>query len=595
MRTKLDYNTDKTLLSGEVLWNFFTLSNFKEFFSQFQVIFYWLALFWVSNLATKEINWVFEEIKYDTAQVLNQKLWADFDISKQEAIDKIFQKVKNNLWNQDIDSPEFQKKLYDEIKAYEELTWIKLIQSLILWFLYWFAYYKTIKRVRDEKLKIDVKSFLTFCLTSWWMVLVNWFVPWSIVYLESFLLAGYAVYLHLNNVVNEWNDKKEEITPEEYNAIVLIWENLDRAWMCFSYYNSKWKPVHINKTLEKISWFTYQDYLNAWEEAPELEKKYAVMKLQYKWENLKKVLDFVWNVDTRGWYTETFRMDTKFWKEAILSWTTIPDGKWWTLRTAVELTDEVEKQKALEKTRQATRTDRKTKALNELALFQDLHQIFTNIDRKWDPKIKTAVIIDLDNFKWINDVLWHNVWDEVLIKFVDFIYSHIRAWDNFYRIGWDEFAIIFDSDDIEFITKKINELREWFLEIEFPYELSQKPLQVSSSWGFKVFDVKQYYSKDLSEEEVEEIFKHKIKEQADYYMYAVKYFRFILGELETRWLDLSQIDEKNWQAYPLYDESWEFIWVRVIKTWITFDLSVEELALIDKRKQGRAQEIANRQ
>lgn len=321
---------NKSVLSRDVLDKFFTLSNFKEFFSQFQVIFYWLALFWVSNLATDKINLVFEEVKYLVWEKLNQNYGTNFETSKQVEVQKIFQKVKDELWHDNIDSPDFQKKLYSEIKAYEDITWIKLIQSLILWFLYWFAYLKTIRRVKDEYMKIDVKSFSTFSLTSWWMVLVNWFIPWSIVYLESFLLAWYAVYLHLKNVVNNEHNNNDDTLNEALN------EALNLNPIPTSRYDETWRPIVWNKALKKETWYTHKEVLEYFEEHGE------IMTLLYKWENLKKVKEYLSLLQkTWEWYQDvSFTMTTKTWEEKILLWTTQPDPviKWWSICFAKHLT-----------------------------------------------------------------------------------------------------------------------------------------------------------------------------------------------------------------------------------------------------------------
>jgi hypothetical protein len=57
-------------------------------------------------------------------------------------------------------------RLYEELKHIDVFNFSKLIQSLILAFLYYGAYTKTINRVKNENIKIDVQSFLTFSLTS---------------------------------------------------------------------------------------------------------------------------------------------------------------------------------------------------------------------------------------------------------------------------------------------------------------------------------------------------------------------------------------------------------------------------------------------
>lgn len=51
--------------------------------------------------------------------------------------------------------------------------------------------------------------------------------------------------------------------------------------------------------------------------------------------------------------------------------------------------------------------------------------------------------IDLDNFKQINDEFDHSVGDEALKHLVNTIRQKIRTRDRFYRVGGDEFAVLY--------------------------------------------------------------------------------------------------------------------------------------------------------
>jgi diguanylate cyclase (GGDEF)-like protein len=90
-------------------------------------------------------------------------------------------------------------------------------------------------------------------------------------------------------------------------------------------------------------------------------------------------------------------------------------------------------------------------------------------------------MFDIDDFKAINDKLWHDVWDQVLIELVTFLKSHLRDTDIIYRLHWDEFAILFDSDHLEDLAKKIHQLKVEF----FDYIKEKLWLEkwVWTSWG----------------------------------------------------------------------------------------------------------------
>ncbi|MCF6434579.1 GGDEF domain-containing protein [Pseudoalteromonas sp. MMG022] len=65
----------------------------------------------------------------------------------------------------------------------------------------------------------------------------------------------------------------------------------------------------------------------------------------------------------------------------------------------------------------------------------------------------SLMLLDLDNFKQVNDRHGHSAGDEVLIKFADILKQSVRTTDTVYRFGGDEFAIIID--DPQFTTNKV--------------------------------------------------------------------------------------------------------------------------------------------
>lgn len=176
-----------------------------SFIKKFFPIIIWLSLILVTSIYSKNIDYTYNNFKFSTNHVLNKKFWLWLYESQRDVINRLFLATNLETWTSDITNPNFQILLWQKIRANEVSSWTKILQSIILWFLYWYAYMATIRKVRDKYMPIDTKSFLTFSLTSWWMVLVNWFIPGSIVYAESFLLAWYAVFLHSRNKLN-WNE-----------------------------------------------------------------------------------------------------------------------------------------------------------------------------------------------------------------------------------------------------------------------------------------------------------------------------------------------------------------------------------------------------
>ena len=97
-----------------------------------------------------------------------------------------------------------------------------------------------------------------------------------------------------------------------------------------------------------------------------------------------------------------------------------------------------------------------TKVYNRKALERDLLEILEKgNDRDLDLCI---AILDLDNFKSINDTYGHLVGDFVLIKFAQIMKSLIRSSDKIYRYGGDEFVIVFNRSTLINAKKSIERI-----------------------------------------------------------------------------------------------------------------------------------------
>ena len=71
-----------------------------------------------------------------------------------------------------------------------------------------------------------------------------------------------------------------------------------------------------------------------------------------------------------------------------------------------------------------------------------------------------AIMIDVDNFKKLNDTYGHQIGDEILKLLTKTITSNLEEDDIFGRLGGEEFAIIYQSDKTEAQDiEKINKLR----------------------------------------------------------------------------------------------------------------------------------------
>src|SRR5688572_30538045 len=112
-------------------------------------------------------------------------------------------------------------------------------------------------------------------------------------------------------------------------------------------------------------------------------------------------------------------------------------------------------------------------------LFQDrLQQAILRSHR--DDRGVTVLLIDLDGFKEVNDVLGHHAGDLVLKEVAMRLRGSLRASDTVARLGGDEFAVLLPATDVnraELAARKV------LHDLEPPFVTDGRPLMVSASIG----------------------------------------------------------------------------------------------------------------
>ena len=109
-----------------------------------------------------------------------------------------------------------------------------------------------------------------------------------------------------------------------------------------------------------------------------------------------------------------------------------------------------------------------TKAYNRKALDEKLNKILKKGQNK---KLDLCVaIVDMDDFKQINDTYGHLVGDFVLIKLVQIIKKLIRTSDNVFRYGGDEFVIVFNRAHINLAVKSIERILDKIRKTKLKYK-----------------------------------------------------------------------------------------------------------------------------
>ena len=95
------------------------------------------------------------------------------------------------------------------------------------------------------------------------------------------------------------------------------------------------------------------------------------------------------------------------------------------------------------KLNQLTRTDDLTGLHNRRAAMESAERLWSGADR-YDRRM-SAIILDIDHFKQINDVHGHDAGDKVLMELAVSLALETRGEEPVYRIGGEEFLVLCDG------------------------------------------------------------------------------------------------------------------------------------------------------
>ena len=106
----------------------------------------------------------------------------------------------------------------------------------------------------------------------------------------------------------------------------------------------------------------------------------------------------------------------------------------------------------------------------------------------------SAIMIDIDNFKAINDNYGHDVGDKALKTMASILTNSIRSNDFIGRFGGDEFYVVLEVSDNKGLQDVVNRIQN---DIDKYNENSEQPYKFQISMGYAVYD---YESKMTVEE-----------------------------------------------------------------------------------------------
>ncbi len=118
------------------------------------------------------------------------------------------------------------------------------------------------------------------------------------------------------------------------------------------------------------------------------------------------------------------------------------------------------------------------------ALFHDrLSMALTHAHRNGE--MVAVMMLDLDQFKRINDTLGHPVGDSLLQEVGKRLIKYLREGDTVSRLGGDEFAIILE--DIKSIENVIKVAQKILRRMETPVHINAHDLHISTSIGISLY------------------------------------------------------------------------------------------------------------
>jgi diguanylate cyclase (GGDEF)-like protein len=96
-------------------------------------------------------------------------------------------------------------------------------------------------------------------------------------------------------------------------------------------------------------------------------------------------------------------------------------------------------------------------------------------------------MMDLDNFKAVNDRYGHPAGDQVLAASVQYLIKHLRPYDKVFRYGGEEFLLCMPYTELMPCHDRVKELNEGLAALEI--EIGEKePVHIFASFGITLLD-----------------------------------------------------------------------------------------------------------
>lgn len=121
----------------------------------------------------------------------------------------------------------------------------------------------------------------------------------------------------------------------------------------------------------------------------------------------------------------------------------------------------------------------------------------------------TAMMLDLNGFKKINDVYGHSVGDEALVYTANLLREAIGSLGTVIRYAGDEFVVILNTSEDELISQKIEKIQKTFQAFN---DKKIVPYELSISMGYSKTNLKENTIDEIMNEIDEKMYQDKMKQ-----------------------------------------------------------------------------------
>ena len=130
------------------------------------------------------------------------------------------------------------------------------------------------------------------------------------------------------------------------------------------------------------------------------------------------------------------------------------------------------------------------------------------------------VILDLDNFKLLNDTLGHRIGDQALQEVAEILKQHFRDQDIICRLAGDEFVIFLKDIPVTAIYKVMENLLK---KLCLTYSDGEKTVSIAASMGASLAPVQGTGVEELYQKADIALYQAKQNGKGKFYLYAEKH------------------------------------------------------------------------